>query len=72
MSYKTEFTETQKKIKAFKTELKELMVKHNVGKYESDNDGGTYEYYGTTIYLTFDGVVNSTEDLNEIIDSCLK
>ena len=72
MSYEKEFKERQKKIKAFKKELKELMVKYNVGKSESDNYNGMEEYCGTTIYLTIDGEVNYTEDLSELIDDCIK
>ena len=72
MSYETEFKEIQKKIKAFKKELKELMVKYKVSKSESDNYNGMEEYCGTTTYLTINGETNYTEDLNELIDDCLK
>jgi len=30
------------------------------------------EYCGTTTYLTINGETNYTEDLNELIDDCLK
>jgi len=72
MNSEKEFKERQKKIKAFKKELKELMVKYKVGKYESDNYNGIEEYCGTTTYLTINGEVNYTEDLNELIDDCIK
>ena len=72
MSYETEFKERQKKIKAFKKELKELMVKYKGGKSESDTYNGMEEYCGTTTYLTINGETNYTEDLNELIDDCLK
>ena len=72
MSFDEEFKERQKKIKAFKKELKELMVKYNVGKMESDNYNGMEEYCGTDIYLTIDDEVNWTEDIKELIDDCLK
>jgi len=72
MSYETEFKERQKKIKAFKKELKELMVKYEVGKYESDDYNGMDEYCGTTIYLTINGEINWAEDINEIMNDCIK
>lgn len=72
MSTETEFKERQKKIKDFKKELKELMVKYEVGKYESDDYNGMDEYCGTTVYLTINGEINWTEDIHEILDDCIK
>ena len=72
MDSEKEFKERQKKIKAFKKELKELMVKYEVGKYESDNYNGMDEYCGSTIYLTINGETYWAEDINEIMDECIK
>ena len=72
MSNKEEFEKRQKKIKAFKKELKELIVKYNVGKFESDNYNGMEEYCGTTTYLTIDGKTSFIEDISEILDDCIK
>jgi len=66
----TKFKERQKKIETFKKELKELMVKYEVGKYEIDDYNGMNEYRGTTIYLTINGEIDWTQDINEIMNDC--
>jgi hypothetical protein len=71
MSYEIEFKELQKNIKSFKKELKELMVKYKVGKFESEKYNGMEKYCGTRTYLTINGEVNYKEYLNELIDDCL-
>ena len=72
MNFNKEFKERQDKIKGFKKDLKKLMVKYDIGKYDSDNYDGHEEFCGTDLYLTINGVVYWVEDLNELIDDCLK
>ena len=62
------FENRKKKIEAFKTELKALMTKYNVGKHESDNYNGMEEYSGTDYYFTIDGETWYGETIAEILD----
>lgn len=58
----------RKKIEAFKTELKALMTKYNIGKDECDNYNGMEEYCGTDYYFTVDGETWYSETIAEFLD----
>jgi hypothetical protein len=66
-----DFENREKKIEAFKTELKALMNKYNFGKYESDNYNGMEEYVGTDYYFTIDGETWYGETITEILDDII-
>jgi|JI10StandDraft_1071094.scaffolds.fasta_scaffold75596_3 hypothetical protein len=57
-----------KKIEAFKNELKSLINKYNLGKQEHDNYNGMEEYCGTDYYFTVDGEGFYSQTINEFLD----
>jgi hypothetical protein len=67
-SEELELESIEKKIEAFKTELKALMNKYNFGKHQGDNYDGMEEYIGTDYYFTVDGKPYRGETIAEIID----